>query len=83
MEMQVRNSCHDSDREYAPHKLGHEPCCICGNTHVTVCGDLDDDIGDGLTGGSNMEEVEASRESSGSVGGAGGRDLRLERGMLG
>ena len=47
------------------------------------CGDLDDDIGDGLTGGSNMEEVEASRESSGSVGGAGGRDLRLERGMLG
>ena len=36
MEMQVRNSCHDSDREYAPHKLGHEPCCICGNTHVTV-----------------------------------------------
>ena len=48
-----------------------------------ACGDLDDDIGDGLTGGSNMEEVEASRESSGSVGGAGGRDLRLERGMLG
>ena len=48
-----------------------------------LCGDLDDDIGDGLTGGSNMEEVEASRESSGSVGGAGGRDLRLERGMLG
>ena len=48
-----------------------------------TCGDLDDDIGDGLTGGSNMEEVEASRESSGSVGGAGGRDLRLERGMLG
>ena len=48
-----------------------------------MCGDLDDDIGDGLTGGSNMEEVEASRESSGSVGGAGGRDLRLERGMLG
>ena len=48
-----------------------------------VCGDLDDDIGDGLTGGSNIEEVEASRESSGSVGGAGGRDLRLERGMLG
>ena len=47
------------------------------------CGDLDDDIGDGLTRGSNMEEVEASRESSGSVGGAGGRDLRLERGMLG
>ena len=47
------------------------------------CGDLDDDIGDGLTGGSNMEEVEASRESSGSVGGAGGSDLRLERGMLG
>ena len=47
------------------------------------CGDLADDIGDGLTGGSNMEEVEASRESSGSVGGAGGRDLRLERGMLG
>ena len=47
------------------------------------CGDLDDDIGDGLTGGSNMEDVEVSRESSGSVGGAGGRDLRLERGMLG
>ena len=43
-----------------------------------ICGDLDDDIGDGLTGGSNMDEVEASRESSGSVGGAGGRDLRLE-----
>ena len=52
----------------------------CGNCG---CGNLDDDIGDGLTGGSNMEEVEASRESSGSVGGAGGRDLRLERGMLG
>ena len=50
---------------------------------IWVCGDLDDDIGDGLTGGSNMEEVEASRESSGSVGGTGGRDLRLERGMLG
>ena len=48
-----------------------------------MCGDLDDDIGDGLTGGSNMDEVEASRESSGSVGGAGGRDLHLERGMLG
>ena len=47
------------------------------------CGDLDDDIGDGLTGGSNMEEVEVSRESSGSVGGAGSRDLHLERGMLG
>ena len=54
-----------------------------GSSFRQVCGDLDDDIGDGLTGGSNMEEVEASRESSGSVGGAGGRDLRLERGMLG
>ena len=30
-----------------------------------------------------MEEVEASRESSSSVGGAGSRDLCLERGMLG
>ena len=30
-----------------------------------------------------MDEVEVSRESSGSVGGASGRDLRLERGMLG
>ena len=32
---------------------------------------------------SNIEEVEASRESSGSVGGAGSRDLCLEQGMLG
>ena len=43
-----------------------------------TCGDFDDDIGAGVTGGSNMDEVEASRESSGSVGGAGGSDLRLE-----
>ena len=53
------------------------------NVRGRRCGDLDDDIGDGLTGGSNIEEVEASRESSGSIGGAGGRDLHLERGMLG
>ena len=40
-------------------------------------------IGAGRAGGSSIDELEASRESSGSVRGASGRDLRLERGMLG
>ena len=40
-------------------------------------------IGAGRAGGSSINELEASRESSGSVRGASGRDLRLERGMLG
>ena len=62
--------------------LGRVATSRLGTGPIT-CGDLDNDIGDGLTGGSNMDEVEASRESSGSVGGAGGRDLRLEQGMLG
>ena len=40
-------------------------------------------IGAGRTGGSSMDELEVSRESSGSVRGASSRDLCLERGMLG
>ena len=43
-----------------------------------MCGNFDDDIGAGVTGGSSIDELEVSRESSGSVGGAGGSDLRLE-----
>ena len=70
--------------QFAPFSmsLGRVATSRLGTGPIT-CGDLDNDIGDGLTGGSNMDEVEASRESSGSVGGAGGRDLRLEQGMLG
>ena len=45
------------------------------------CGDLVDNIGAigaGRTGGSNMDEEEASRESSSSIRGASSRDLHLE-----
>ena len=70
--------------QFAPFgmSLGKVATSRLGTGPIT-CGDLDDDIGYGLTGGSNMDEVDGSRESSGSVGGAGGRDLRLEQGMLG
>ena len=46
-----------------------------------VCGDLVNNIraiGAGRTGGSSMNELEASRESSSSVRGASSRDLHLE-----
>ena len=55
-------------------------------TGPITCGDLVNDIGEiraGRTGGSSMDELEASRESSSSIRGASGRDLHLERGMLG
>ena len=55
-------------------------------TGPMTCGDLVNNIGAigaGRTGGSNMDEVEASRESSSSIRGASGRDLRSERGMVG
>ena len=54
--------------------------------HSHTCGDLVDNIGAigaGRTGGSSMDELEASRESSSSVRGASSKDLCLERGMLG
>ena len=49
--------------------------------HSHTCGDLVDNIeaiGAGRTGGSSMDELEVSRESSGSVRGASSRDLCLE-----
>ena len=36
-----------------------------------------------MTGGSSIDELEVSRETSGSVGGAGSSDLHLKQGMLG
>ena len=65
--------------------LGRGAISRLGTGPIT-CGDLVDNIGAiraGRAGGSSINELEASRESSGSVRGAGSRDLCLERGMLG
>ena len=68
--------------QFAPFgmSLGKVATSRLGTGPIT-CGDLVDDIeviGAGRTGGSSMDELEVSRESSSSVRGASGRDLHLE-----
>ena len=68
--------------QFAPFSmsLGRGVISRLGTGPIT-CGDLVNDIeviGAGRTGGSSMDELEVSRESSSSVRGASGRDLHLE-----
>ena len=60
--------------------LGRGAISRLGTGPIT-CGDLVNDMGAiraGRTGGSSMDELEVSRESSSSIRGASSRDLRLE-----
>ena len=68
--------------QFAPFgmSLGRGAISRLGTGPIT-CGDLVNDMGAiraGRTGGSSMDELEVSRESSSSIRGASGRDLRLE-----
>ena len=79
-------SCDDHSRRYKAQTYVSSRCNACFSYHYITCGVLDDDIltiGAGRIGGTAIDEELELIDGSGSTTGAGGKDLRLERGVVG